>query len=78
MKQSKCQFFSKEIQYLGHILSTKGINPLPSKHRLFKDAPNNNSQTSTCIPGIGRLLQKIYQKFHEESKAVNLNSQGNK
>ena len=25
MKMSKCNFFSKEIQYLGHILSTKGI-----------------------------------------------------
>ena len=25
MKLSKHQFFSKEIQYLGHILSTKGI-----------------------------------------------------
>ena len=31
MKLSKCHFFSKEIQYLGHILSTKGIYPLPSK-----------------------------------------------
>ena len=31
MKLSKCQFFSKEIQYLGHILSTKGICPLLSK-----------------------------------------------
>ena len=25
MKLSKCNFFTKEIQYLGHILSTKGI-----------------------------------------------------
>ena len=25
MKKSKCSFFSKEIQYLGHILSTTGI-----------------------------------------------------
>ena len=31
MKLSKYHFFSKEIQYLGHILSTKGICPLPSK-----------------------------------------------
>ena len=28
MKFSKCHFFTKEIQYLGHILSTKGIQPL--------------------------------------------------
>ena len=31
MKMSKCNFFSKEIQYLGHILSATGIRPLPSK-----------------------------------------------
>ena len=31
MKLSKWHFFSKEIRYLGHILSTKGICPLPSK-----------------------------------------------
>ena len=31
VKKSKCNFFSKEIQYLGHILSTTGIQPLPSK-----------------------------------------------
>ena len=31
MKLSKCHFFSKEIQYLGHILSTKGIQLIPSK-----------------------------------------------
>ena len=31
MKKSKCNFFSKEIQYLGHILSATGIRPLASK-----------------------------------------------
>ena len=31
MEMSKCSFFSKEIQYLGHILSPTGIQPLPSK-----------------------------------------------
>ena len=31
MKKSKCNFFSKEIQYLGHILSTTSIRRLPSK-----------------------------------------------
>ena len=31
MKKSKSNFFSKEIQYLRHILSATGIRPLPSK-----------------------------------------------
>ena len=29
-KLSRCHFFAKEIQYLGHILSNTGIKPLPS------------------------------------------------
>ena len=31
MKKRKCSFFSKVIQYLGHILSATGIQPLPAK-----------------------------------------------
>ena len=36
MKLSKCHFFAKEIQYLGHVLSTSGITPLPSKTEAIK------------------------------------------
>ena len=37
MNISKCHFFTKEIQYLGHILSTKGIRPLLSKMQAIKN-----------------------------------------
>ena len=37
-----------------------------------EDAPTNNSQTSLYLPWIGRILQKIYQGFHKDSKNVNL------
>ena len=36
MKMSKCNFFSKEIQYLGHILGATGIQPLLSKTHAIK------------------------------------------
>ena len=36
MKLCKCHFFTKEIQYLGHVLSTTGIKPLPSKTAAIK------------------------------------------
>ena len=43
MKLSKCHFFTKEIQYLGHVLSTISIKPLPSKTATIKlmKAPKN-------------------------------------
>ena len=31
MKLSRCHFLTKQIQYLGHVLSSTGIKPLPSK-----------------------------------------------
>ena len=37
MKLGKCHFFAKEIWYLGHILSTTGIRPLPSKTEAIKN-----------------------------------------
>ena len=37
MKFSKCHLFTKEIQYLGHILSNKSIQPLPSKTQTIQN-----------------------------------------
>ena len=31
LKESKCDFFKKEIHYLGHLISSEGIHPLPEK-----------------------------------------------
>ena len=33
MKYCKCNFFAKEIQYVCHVISTKGIKPLSSKQK---------------------------------------------
>ena len=46
MKLSKCHFFAKEIQYLGHVLSTTGIKALPSKTAAIKlmSPPKNAKQ----------------------------------
>ena len=31
LTESKCDFFKWEIHYLGHLISDKGIHPLPEK-----------------------------------------------
>ena len=31
LKESKCDFFKREIHYLGHLISDEGIHPLPKK-----------------------------------------------
>ena len=47
MKKSKCSFFSKKIQYFGHILSATGIQSLPSKtHAIQKMSPQQHPNKS--------------------------------
>ena len=60
MKLSKCHFFAKEIQYLGHILGSEGIKPVPAKTEAIKamHPPVNPKQVCTFL----RLVAH-YRKF---------------
>ena len=39
LKDSKCNYFKTYIQYLGHLVSGKGIKPLPEKLESVKEMP---------------------------------------
>ncbi len=39
LKASKCEFFQKEVSYLGHFVSEEGIKTDPEKTRAIKDWP---------------------------------------
>ena len=75
MKLSKCHFFMKEIQYLGHILSTKGIKPVPSKTQAIqnKHPPKMPKQVCTFLRLIGyyRKFIKNFAKNCETSDIIN-------
>ena len=60
MKLSKCHFFTKEIQYLGHILGTKDIRLLPSKTQAI-----NNMYPPKTAKYICSFLELVryYRKF---------------
>ena len=55
MKLSKCHLFSKEIQYLGHILSTEGSHPLPSKTQAIQQMqpPTTPKQVQAFLRLVG-------------------------
>ena len=62
MKLSKCHFFTTEVQCLGHIVSTKGIRPLPSKTCIHQRCPNkymNFMDSWHTIENSSGTLQKI-------------------
>ena len=39
LKLQKCSFFKKHIQYLGHLISDEGIQPLPEKLESIRNMP---------------------------------------
>ena len=39
LKESKCDFFKSEIHYLGHLISDRGIQPLPEKLDTIRNMP---------------------------------------
>ena len=60
MKKSKCSFFSKEIQYLGHIPSATGIRPLPAKsHAIQHMQPPTTPKQVRAFLGLVRYYRKF-------------------
>ena len=73
MKLSKCHFFSKEIQYLGHILSTTGIHPLPSKIQAIQQMqPPNTPQQVQSFLGLVQFYRKFIKNFAKIAKLLTL------
>ena len=73
MKLSKCHFFSKEIQYLGYILSTKGIQPLPSKTQAIKNMhPPTTPKQVHAFLGLVGYYRKFIKNFVKIAKPLTL------
>ena len=73
MKLSKCHFFSKEIQYFGHILSTKGIHLWPSKTQAIqKMHPSTNPKQLHAFLGLVGYYRKFIKNFTKITKMLTL------
>ena len=60
IKCEKCSFFKKHIQYLGHLVSSKGFEPLPEKLDSIQNMP-----VPRTAKGVKQFLGLIgyYRKF---------------
>ena len=60
LKLEKCCFFKKHIQYLGHLISADGIQPLPEKLQSITKMPAPRSPK-----GVKQFLGLVgyYRKF---------------
>ena len=71
MKLSKCYFFAKEIQYLGHVLSTTGIKPLPCKTAAIKLMnPPKNAKEVRAFLGLVGYYCKFIKNFAQVTKPL--------
>ena len=39
LRKSKCHFLLEKVEYLGHVISEKGLQPTDDKIRAIRDAP---------------------------------------
>ena len=80
LKLEKCCFFKKHIQYLGHLISEKGIQPLPEKLESIAKMPaQKKPKRSETISRTSRLLQKIRPQICRHLKCTNtLNEKGHR
>ena len=73
MKLNKCHFFTKEIQYLGHILSTTGISPLPSNTQAINNIhPPKTTKQVCAFLGLIRYYRKFIKDFAKMAKSLTL------
>ena len=78
LKLEKCCFFKKHIQYLEHLISADGIQPLPEKLESIAKMPApKNPKGSETVPWTRRILQKICPQICRHFKSSNtLNKKG--
>ena len=73
MKMSKCNFFSKEIQYLGHILSATGIQCLLSKtHAIQHMLPPTMPKQVWAFLGLVGYYRKFIKGFAKIAKPLTM------
>ena len=66
LKQSKCEFFKKEVQYLGHLISDEGIRPLPDKLESIRNIPPpKNVKDIQCLLGLTNYYRKFVPRYSD-------------
>jgi hypothetical protein len=67
LQPAKCQLFQREIEYLGNMVSAKGIAPVPGYVQVVKDCPmpTNRSEVRTFLGKSG-----YYSRFMENYTEV--------
>ena len=80
LKEIKCNFLKKHIQYLGHIISGEGIAPVPEKLESIQAMlpPRNPKEVKQFLGLIGyyrKFVPHVFG-FGKTSKCLNMEEHG--
>ena len=71
MKRQKSSFFKKHIQYLGHLVSEKGFEPLPEKLEAIRTMPQPKSPKEVKqFLGLIGYYRKFIPRFSDLSRPL--------
>ncbi|GJR18027.1 putative reverse transcriptase domain-containing protein [Tanacetum coccineum] len=78
-KFSKCEFWLREVQFLGHVINGDGIHVDPSKIEAVKswEAPRNPSKVCSFLGLVG-YYRRFIENFSKIAKPLTILTQKNK
>ena len=72
LKEVKCNFLKKHIQYLGHIVSGEGITPMPEKLACIKEMPPPKTPKEVKqFLGLIGYYRKFIPRFSDLARPLN-------
>ncbi|GJU62272.1 putative reverse transcriptase domain-containing protein [Tanacetum coccineum] len=78
-KISNCEFWLKEVQFLGHVVNRDGIYVDPSKVESVKNWKTSESSTEICsFLGLAGYCQRFIENFSKIAKPLSPLTQKNK
>ena len=67
LKPKKCEFFEKEVQFLGYMVSQEGIRPLPDNLEKVKAWAIPQDVTEICeIIGLGNYYRRFIKDYSKK------------
>ena len=71
LNSAKCEFNTKQVKFLGHIVSPEGIRPDPEKVSAVVDMPPpNNVQETRTFLGMVNHLGKFAEQLADKTKPI--------
>ncbi|GJX48573.1 putative reverse transcriptase domain-containing protein, partial [Tanacetum coccineum] len=78
-KFSKCEFWLREVQFLGHVINGNGIHVDPSKIKAVKNwkAPRTPTEVRSFL-GLAGYYRRFIENFYKIAKSLNILTQKSK